>query len=294
MRLPFRGAAIVGRGNDVERVGDGGGRYLIYSVTKTYLAVLVMRLGLALDEPFEGPWTLRQLLTNTSGLPDYARLPVYEAAVTARPGVAWSDDEFIARASAAGVDFAPGEGWAYSNTGFLLVRRAIERAAGLDEALRELVVEPLGLRETRFALSVADLDGLEPGEARGLGGDVQGVYDPKWVGHRVLVSTADEVFAFWSALLAGVLVPLDELLAAVPAGEVEGFGRPSYGLGVMVDPEWPGGGTLVGHGGGGPGYRAGVFARLGGPLAVVLSNEDGADAQGEALRLLVAAPVEHS
>jgi len=288
LRLPFRGAAVVGRGDDVARTGAG--RYLIYSVTKAYLAVLVLRVGLPLDEPFEGPWTLRQLLRNTAGVPNYSRLQEYEASVTARPGEAWSDEEFLERALALPRPFAPGEGWEYSNTGFLLVRRAVEQAAGLERALREHVAEPLGLHETRWVLEVSDLNGLEPGEARGLGGDVQGVYDPKWVGHRVLVSTPDEVFRFWSALLAGELVSLDVLLDAVPADDADGFGRPAYGLGVMVDREWPGGGTLVGHGGGGPGYCAGVFGRLDGTLAVVLSNEDGADAQGEALRLLAAAP----
>jgi D-alanyl-D-alanine carboxypeptidase len=293
VQLPFRGAAIVARGDSMLRVGDTRARYLVYSVAKAYLGVIAVRLAsrgvFSLDEEYAYGATLRQLLLHTSGLPDYGTLPEYEAAVTARPGEAWSDDEFLARALAHGRGFEPGAGWAYSNTGYLLVRRAIDEAVGLERALREEIVEPLGLRDTRWALAVSDLDGLEPGEARGLGGDVQGVYDPKWVAHRTLVSTAEEVLAFWRALLAGALAPLDELLTAVPVGDEPGFGRPSYGLGVMVDPEWPGGGTLVGHGGGGPGYRAGAFGVVGGPIVVVLSNEDGADAQGEALRLLAAA-----
>jgi D-alanyl-D-alanine carboxypeptidase len=177
----------------------------------------------------------------------------------------------------------------------LPARAAADReVAGLGHALREEIVEPLGLRDTRFAFEIEDLDGLEPGEARGLGRNVQGIYHPKWVGHRTLVSTTDEVFRFWTALLGGELLSersFAEMFEPVWIGhESTGFGRPSYGLGVMVDPEWAGGGTLVGHGhGGGPGYRTAVFGIVDGPLAVVLSNEDGADAQGEALRLLAAA-----
>ena len=46
----------------------------------------------------------------------------------------------------------------------------------------------------------------------------------------------------------------------VPIGsEAPGFVRPCYGLGVMADPEHPLG-TVVGHGGGGPGYATAVFA----------------------------------
>ncbi len=52
--------------------------------------------------------------------------------------------------------------------------------------------------------------------------------------------------------------------------------RPSYGLGVMGDPEWPQG-VLIGHGGGGPGYGAAAFAlvRPEPVVAIVLKGEDG-------------------
>ena len=51
-------------------------------------------------------------------------------------------------------------------------------------------------------------------------------------------------------------------------------------------------GLLIGHGGGGPGYAAATFAVVresGGPLvATVLSADERADVQAEALRLLAA------
>ena len=106
---------------------DGVSRLLVYSVTKTYLAVLCLRLELELDAPVS-TWiddgrlpaaTLRQLLHHTSGIPDYAGLPAYANAVRTSPSQPWDDEELLARALAQGLDFEPGAGWAYSNTGYL-------------------------------------------------------------------------------------------------------------------------------------------------------------------------------
>ena len=133
---------------------DGPARYLVYSVTKTFLGVLCLRLELDLeapvatwiDDPRLPPASLRQLLNHTSGIPDYCRLPEYAAAVHEHPSDPWDDDELLARALAQGPDFEPGAGWAYSNTGFLLVRRIVDAAAagGFAGALERELLGPLG------------------------------------------------------------------------------------------------------------------------------------------------------
>ncbi len=252
---------------------DERGRHLVYSVTKTFLGVLCLRLELDLEAPV-ATWiddprlphaTLRQLLDHTSGIPDYGRLPAYRQAVQATPSEPWDDEELLARALAAGPDFEPGEGWAYSNTGFMLVRRIVDAAApgGFAGALERELLVPLGLADTSLALELDDLSPLVPGWSTQVGDgtqDVRGRYHPRWVGHRTLASTHDDQRRFWTALAAGELCDLDRLTEAVPIGfDAPGFVRPSYGLGVMTDPGWPGG-LLVGHGGGGPGYAAATFA----------------------------------
>lgn len=279
----------------------GGGARLVYSVTKSFLAALVVRLGLDPDDGVEA-WvrdtrlprgiTLRHLLTHTSGISDYARVPAYGEAVRREPGRPWSDEELLAQALALGPDFEPGAGWAYSNTGYLLLRLVAERAAGapLGTALDEHVLAPLGLRETRLAERPEDLLELEPGPSEELGGDVRGRYHPAWVGHRALVSTAADQHRFWCALVAGELGRLTDPADVVPVGvAAPGFVRASYGLGVMADPESPLG-VVVGHGGGGPGYAAGCFAVLrdDGPYAaVILASGDGdPGVQEQALELL--------
>lgn len=282
---------------------DERGRHLVYSVTKTFLGVLCLRLELDveapvatwIDDPHLPRATLRQLLNHTSGIPDYGRLPEYAAAVRDRPSDPWSDEELLARSLAGGLDFEPGAGWAYSNTGYLLVRRIVDAAApgGFAGALQRELLGPLGLADTSPALELADLDGLVPATSTQIGPepqDVRGRYHPRWVGHRTLASTVADQHTFWHALAAGGLCDLGRLTEAVEVGvAAPGFVRPSYGLGVMTDPGRPDG-LLIGHGGGGPGYAAAAFAVVrerNDPLvAVELSGDERADVQARALNAL--------
>lgn len=284
---------------------EESGSHLVYSVTKTYLGVLCLRLTLDLDGDVS-TWledvrlprvTLRQLLTHTSGIPDYGRLPEYAAAVRSRPSDPWDDDELLSRALARGYDFEPGTGWSYSNTGYLLVRLIVDAVAagGFAGALGRELLGPLRLAETSLALELSDLEELVPALSGQLGEgvhDVRGLYHPCWVGHRTLASTAADQRRFWTALAAGELCDLAVLTDSVEIGvAAPGFARPSYGLGVMTDPDWPGG-TLLGHGGGGPGYAAAAFAVRGAEpaVAVMLSSREDEPVQEAALDLLRGPP----
>ena len=279
---------------------DERGRHLVYSVTKTFLGVLCLRFELDLEAPVS-TWidddrlprvSLRQLLNHTSGIPDYGRLPAYAEAVRESPSRPWSDEELLDRALAAGPDFEPGAGWAYSNTGYLLVRRIVDAAApgGFAGALERELLAPLGLADTSLALELDDLDELVPGLSTQVGEgsrDVRGRYHPRWVGHRTLASTGADQRRFWTALAAGELCELERLTESVEIGfAAPGFARPSYGLGLMTDPGRPDG-LLIGHGGGGPGYAAAAFALVrerGDPLvAVELRGDERVDVQARAL-----------
>ena len=280
---------------------DEPGRHLVYSVTKTFLAVLCLRLELELDAPARS-WlddrdlpavSLRQLLNHTSGIPDYGRLPEYTEAVRTRPSDPWDDEELIARALSAPGGFAAGAGWAYSNTGYVLVRRILEAVEprGLAALLERELLGPLGLADTSLAVELGDLDGLVPAPSSQVGDgahDVRGRYHPRWVGHRTLASTEADQRRFWRALAAGELCELDRLTEPVEIGfAAPGFSQPSYGLGVMTDPGRRDG-LLLGHGGGGPGYAAAAFA-LAGPepaVEVVLSADENAPVLETALRRL--------
>jgi D-alanyl-D-alanine carboxypeptidase len=273
-------STLVASGGDLEISGDPAARYPIYSITKTAVAAAVLLLvregAVELD-------SVRRLLDHTSGVRDYGSLPEYHEAVRRRPSSAWDDDEFLARTTAAGPVFAPGEGWAYSNTGYLLLRRLLDEHGGLAAFLPRL-----GLGAATVAERMDDLDAAVPApSALLLEGvrDVRGVYDPRWVGHRTLVARAEDLLGFWRGLPAEMLDPRTFVAIGTDA---PGFVRPSYGLGVMADPEHPLG-TVVGHGGGGPGYATAVFALPhADALAIVLAADERYPAQRSALALLTA------
>ena len=233
-----------------------------WSLTKTALAaaalVLVHRGRLALDLPIDARgFTLRQLLQHTAGVPEYGGLGAYHEAV--RQGeTPWSPDELLRRVDADRLVFTPGRGWAYSNVGYLHVRRLIEQATGiaLDEALRALVFDPLGVPGVSIASQPGDLDGTAWGN--------RARYHPGWVYHGLAVGTAAEAALFLHRLLAGTLLSpslADAMRQPYPlGGPVEG--RPwrsaGYGLGLMIDVVSPRG-LAIGHSGQGPGSVSAAY-----------------------------------
>ena len=264
-RAAGRAAALaICTGDTVERhqanAPDERG-FPIYSITKSFIAALALALRdegrLELDAPiarwlpelsFARDVTTRQLLQHTGGVPDYGGLPEYHAAVRAAPGRPWSDAEYAACTWERGLAFAPGEGWLYSNPGYVLVNRICERAgdAAFGALLESRVLAPLGLRATFLARAQADVGPIHPG----------------WVWHGVLVSTAADVAVFYQRLFAG------ELLRAAAVAEMKRTVRvppqrapwidPGYGLGLMIA-SVGGLGAVLGHNGNGPGFTASGF-----------------------------------
>lgn len=233
-----------------------------WSFTKTVLAATALTLvrdgRLALDAALpETPCTLRQLLRHEAGLADYCELADYHAAV-AKHEPAWPVDEMMQRLDGARLRYAPGADWRYSNVGYMLVARLIERATGLplEEALRQQVLAPLGISAVRLASKRADLHGDYLGDSLN--------YDPGWVYHGLLIGPVSQAALLLDRLLAGALLPA-ELLQEMQVTKVLGgpmAGRPwiapGYALGLMRGAV-EGGLTLAGHTGCGPGSVVAVY-----------------------------------
>ena len=134
------------------------------SVTKTFVAALVLDLAdegvLRLDDavarwlpayPRAGRMTVRQLLNHTSGLADFVDNPAFwEAARQRSPKV--ETVEGVLGFTPAPL-FEPGDGWAYSNAGYLLLGRVVERAtrSTVGRELNRRLLEPLGLHDVLYA-----------------------------------------------------------------------------------------------------------------------------------------------
>lgn len=82
--------------------------FLIYSLTKTFIAVLILHLvsedrinleneltQYLQDIPEVPPVTIRQILSHRSGIPDYGTLATYHRDVKESPLKPWSEKEFL-------------------------------------------------------------------------------------------------------------------------------------------------------------------------------------------------------
>lgn len=157
-RLVWAGSAgrlVRGQGRGV-RPDDA---FRAASVTKNVTAAVAVRLaqqkGLALDRSLDDQlgskllerWrsladlsrvTPRQLLAHTSGVPDYFHDQAFAAGVRREPSRAWHPVELVDHIAARGTPtFPPGEGFGYSDTGYvvlgiLLEQRALDRAREAD------------------------------------------------------------------------------------------------------------------------------------------------------------------
>lgn len=233
-----------------------------WSFTKTVLAaaalVLVRGGAVSLDESLAyRRFTLRHLLQHRSGLVDYGGLQAYRNAVE-RGDEPWPTTALLERVDASRLRYEPGQGWAYSNIGYLHVRQTIESLTGdgLDKALRRLVLAPLGIATGRVAFQPNDLTGVERGKAKG--------YHPGWVYHGLLVGSVEDAALLLHRLVTGNLLPADLLDAMLTPfmlpGPVEGrpWTKPGYGLGTMCG-ETAKQKHVFGHTGGGPGSTIAVY-----------------------------------
>ncbi|WP_413809755.1 serine hydrolase domain-containing protein [Streptomyces sp. OE57] len=257
------------------------GYFRMASTSKTLVATVVLQLvaegELSLDDTVDH-WlpgvvrgngndgsriTLRQLLQHTSGIHD--DLPGYttpEEYYQQRHDV-HSPERLVARAMAHAPDFPPGEGWAYSNTGYVLLDMIIQKATGrpAHQEIENRVLRPLGLDRTRWMGTSPTLPRPHARAYQLFGpGSVVDVTDQIPVDHGNLswVTTTRDENRFLRALLAGRLLPprqLAEMKRTVPvSAEVQRLwpgGR--YGLGLVERP-LSCGGTYWSHEGGDGGY----------------------------------------
>lgn len=244
-------------------------QYRIGSITKTFVAVSVMRLrdegvldlsdgiGEHVRELAELPVTIAQLMSHTSGLRAETPAPWWERT----PGMSFTE---LVAACARRADLLcrPGRRFHYSNVGYAVLGELVarKRSAPLGEVLRAELLEPLGMQRTTLrpvppyatGLAVhphADLVLEEP------------EHDAVAMAPAGQLWSTVEDLASWSSLLAGQRA---QILGTATASEmieplalVDAPGKPwtsAYGLGVMVTNQ--DGARRYGHSGAMPGHWA--------------------------------------
>lgn len=91
--------------------------------------------------------TVRDLLTHTSGIPNYTESPEFDRLADRRV-----PREEIMKLFAGRYDFPPGREWAYSNSNYFLLGLIVERVSGMSysDYLSDRIFTPLGMRDTSY------------------------------------------------------------------------------------------------------------------------------------------------
>lgn len=243
--------------------------------------------------------TIHHLLNHSSGIPRYVFKPKFWEDLLEDRDKHWKPEELLAYVLGDKPLFPAGEGWAYSDTNFILVGMILEQASEQTfyEYVREHLLEPHDLEDT-IPSDSRTIEGLAQGYVTsgkqfGLPDrvieDGLCVFNPQfeWCGGGFAGTPLD--LARWAKVLySGDAFDgpyLDQLLETVAADPL-GPGK-RYGMGVIVTPS--GEGAILGHEGFMPGYLSvmGYFPEL--EIAVALqANGDDSRAVGKPLTSVLA------
>lgn len=271
--LDGSGKRVIAHGSSgTARPLDGKSVFEIGSITKVFttslLALMVMSGEASLDDPVasylpEGVTvpsrngksiTLLNLATQSSGLP---RMPSnFSPRDPGNPYADYTVEQMYEFLSAYTLTRDPGAQYEYSNLGMGLLGHALALRAGVayERLLRERLLLPLGMRDTRISLTPEMRDRLAVGHDQG-GEPVPNWDIPTLAGAGALRSTADDMLTFLAANLR------EDATAVSPAlmmthGERIQTSQPGMSVGLG----WhrrvtSSGGVTVWHNGGTGGYR---------------------------------------
>lgn len=305
------GTVIVTRGFGRRSIADGSPvtpatRFAVGSITKQFTSAAVLLLAeegkLAVTDPVAkwypeltraGEITLLDLMNHVSGYPDYYPLDFVDRPMQ-RPIAA---DELIHRFGTRPLDFEPGTRYSYSNTGFVILGRIVERVAGepFGRFLERRIFGPLGMTHTLY-----EPIGTEPDLAQGyvtfaLSPPEEATPEGRgWVGAAGAIWSTPSDLATWDlALLDGkVLRPGSFRLMATPRTLANGASA-GYGCGLAVGTR--GGQTVLSHNGAVAGFYAlNAMVPATRSALILFSNLDSYDAvnaiYGRMMAALVAVP----
>lgn len=208
-------------------------KFHVASITKTFTAAAILQLEragkLKLDDPLSKyipdflngeRITIEQMLTHTSGLPDFYSLPEYPLRkyqrVTLPDLVAWVKTKPL--------DFLPGSKSSYSNTGYAFLAYIIEQVSAkpYEQFLAEAILKPAGMKDTGAFRD----DAIIANRATG--------YQPAFDGGGLRNALAyDKTILTGSGSLYSTTTDLYEWCRAVEAGRFFSVHQPSraYGWG---------------------------------------------------------------
>jgi CubicO group peptidase (beta-lactamase class C family) len=281
----FRGAVLVGvKGRVVFKKAYGMAddewnvhnttttKFRIASLSKQFTAACILQLQergrLKLKDPISRylsglpeAWqsiTIHQLLTHTSGIPNYTDSP--EFAKLRRTGA--TPQEMIGLVADKPLDFKPGSQWRYSNTGYILLGMIIERTSGqpYSEFMRSNIFVPLGMTNSGYDRAADILKERASGYRIKDGAIANGDFIDMTVPYAAggIYSTVEDMFR-WNEALAqdGKLLSEDSLKQMFTEYSEAIYQGQHYGYGVVISRQ-KFGKLLYYHGGGVEGFSSSI------------------------------------
>ncbi|WP_339704362.1 serine hydrolase domain-containing protein [Algoriphagus aquimarinus] len=278
------------------------------SISKQFTAMMIMMCkekGLLdfddkLSKYIEIPYpniTIRNLLTHTSGLPDYQAIM---DAHWDKSKVAGNQDilEYL-RKYAPVKSFDPGDKYEYSNTGYVMLASVVEKVTGEDFVAlsKAWIFDPLKMKNTaiRSLEEKAQVQTFAAGHQK----DENGKYVNAntfhssdytvWLGNRKgpgrVSSSAQDLLKWDQALYTEKLVTKETMEEAYTAFKLNDGTRSYYGFGWEIKPQSPFG-KMVMHTGGNPGYATIIVRFLEENKTVIILNNN---AHPDMMRIVEAA-----
>ena len=216
--------------------------------------------------PHASEVTLGQLARMTSGYQDYVRDETFIEGFLANPFRHWTTLDQLEAGAVKPLWFAPGTGWSYAHTNYVILGLALEKITGmpLRELVRTRVLEPMGLDQTRasvnapipepvlhaFSAERRDFLGIPDGTPFY---EESSFWNPSWTLAQGAIQTTDitDLHATAIAFGTGALLSRESYRASIST-DLRGFGGPvpgcdtcatqtvrySYGIGLVTTGDW--------------------------------------------------------
>ena len=296
----FMGSVLVAKGADV-LLSKGYGsanlewdvpnspatKFRLGSITKQFTAASILLLQergkLNVDDPVKkymtdapAAWdkiTIYHLLTHTSGIPSFTGFPEFPKW---EPFAATPAEE-VARFRDKPLDFAPGEKFSYSNSGYVLLGYLIEKVTGgsYEKFVRENIFTPLGMQDSGYDSNSAVI----PRRAAGYTPGKEGLANAGFVHMSIpfsagsLYSTTGDLLKWEQGLFGG------KLLSAASLKTMTTPFKSDYACGLFVSTK--DGRKSIEHGGGIEGFNTQLTYYPDDKLTVVVLANVNGSAPGE-------------
>lgn len=260
--------------------------FAIGSITKQFTCACILKLAeegkLAVEDRVAKYYpnlsraediTLLDLMNHVSGYSDYYPLDFVDRRMlkTIEP------DELIRRYAGGKLDFEPGSRYSYSNTGYIILGRIVEKVSGqaFGQFLKEQILNPFGLNHT-FYEPAPEQAGLARGHTSFALGEPETATPEAggWISSAgALYSTAADLAAWDLALISGQVLNPNSFALMTKARTLNDGRISMYGCGLSIGMR--NGRPVLSHNGAVAGFYAqNIMAPSTRSAVILLSNLD--------------------